>query len=185
MDEEEDEEDVELDDDDEEENEPDAGDEEEDEDTEGARTVEIADDDDEEGDLEARLASVGSTTSPVRTQPSPHSPIVGDDHDSDHAVSVIASEDIDIGIDIGIGIDADPSASPSPGPSLGYLDEALSFIAAERERARWSALHGAGASVRVSVKEEGEWMYVIGMYMNSFFCFSLLFCYCTKTRRVE
>jgi hypothetical protein len=150
--------------DDEEENGPEneQGNEEDEEDTEGARTVEIADDDDEEDERDhddTHLASVGST--PLRTQPSPHSPIEEDDRDLGHEVPIsvhVLNDDLDIDID-----DADTDAFPS----LGYLDEALSFIAAERERARWSAFYGTGAGtggVSLGVREEGEWMHVIGMY---------------------
>ena len=169
--------------------------EEDEDDTEGARTVEIADDDDdiagEERDHDnTHLASVGSTTSPLRTQPS----LVGDDDDDDreqdddpgHEVPIshigVGEEiDIDIDIDIDIGTNADTDASPS----LGYLEEALSFIAAERERARWSALHsygiGIGAGLREQEEEEGEWMHVIGMYI----LLQLAREAKTKTRRVE
>ena len=152
---------------------------EDEEDTEGSRTVEIADDDDDEEDHDdTHLASVGSTTSPLRTQPSPHSPIEGDDHHPGHEVPIsLPTEDIDITIDIDIGTDADTDASPS----LGYLDEALSFIAAERERVRWSAYHGSAASaggLNIGVREEGEWMHVIGLY---FLFFSFLFFFFSAT----
>ena len=144
---------------------------EDEDDTEGSRTVEIADDDDddrEEGDHDGtHLASVGSTTSPLRTQCSPHSPIVGDDHDPGHEVPISLHDGPDEGIDIDIDTDADTDAFPS----LGYLDEALSFIAAERERARWCAFHSPGVGtggLSLGVREEGEWMHVIGMYFLFF-----------------
>jgi hypothetical protein len=68
-------------------------------------------------------------------------------------------------------------------PSLGYLDEALSFIASER--ARWNAQRGAG-----------EWRHVIGNYFRpsiSFYSFLPIFISFqhtlpgrwTNTRRVE
>lgn len=48
-------------------------------------------------------------------------------------------------------------------PSLGYLDEALSFIA--EERARWTAAreHG-GEAGQGGVVGQGEWRHVIGVY---------------------
>ena len=48
-------------------------------------------------------------------------------------------------------------------PSLGYLDEALSFIA--EERARWTAAreHG-GEAGQGAVVGQGEWRHVIGVY---------------------
>jgi hypothetical protein len=48
-------------------------------------------------------------------------------------------------------------------PSLGYLDEALSFIA--EERARWTAAreHG-GEAGQGGVVYQGEWRHVIGVY---------------------
>jgi len=157
-----DEEEDEVDDDDEQEEEN----EDEDEDTEGSRTVEIADE--EDGDHDGtHLASVDSTTSPLRTQPSPHSPIGGDDRDLGH---VGPTEDVDIAIHIGIS-----NANTNVSPSLGYLDEALSFIAAERERARWSAFNGAGVSpggLSLGIREEGEWMHVIGMCFLFFAIFA-------------
>ena len=48
-------------------------------------------------------------------------------------------------------------------PSLGYLDEALSFIA--EERARWTAAreHGGEAGQGGVVGQE-EWRHVLGVY---------------------
>ena len=123
------------------------GDDDED-DTEGGRTVEIDDDEDNGG---THLASVGST--PLRTQPSLDSLTAGDDHEHEHEVPIIITVDPDT--------DNESDTDPDTGafPSLGYLDEALNFIATER--AKWSALRGsAGPSLR---EEEGEWMHVIGM----------------------
>lgn len=72
-------------------------------------------------------------------------------------------------------LDDVPSIGTTASPSLGYLDEALSFIAAERERARWSALHGIGTGVGLGFREEGEWMHVIGIYFPVFLFLFLLF----------
>jgi hypothetical protein len=126
-------------------------DEEEEDDTEAALTVEIADDDDREHNHD--------DTQLRRTQI-----YLGDDHGHQIPISTSDDPDLDMDVDIGIGIELDTDADAEP--SLGYLDGALSFIAAERERARWSARHG------VAVGEgERKWRRLIGMYLFPFFSF--------------
>jgi hypothetical protein len=173
-------------DDDDDDEDEDEDEDEQDEDTEGALTVEIADDDDreEEDDHDGtHLTSVGPLR---RTQPSIYFPTIHDVR-GHGPISTADDPDLDIDVDIGIGIgldtgtDLDADADADAEPSLGYLDGALSFIAAERERARWSARYGTGVG-----DGERKWRRVTGMYLFPSLSLPPPFIHSiTNTRRVE
>ena len=108
----------------------------------------------------------------------------------------------------------DPDDLQSPLPSLGYLDEALSYIAAER--ARWRAVQegqavssvvvagaasdpgegvvsgddGEGEGQEGDLGGEGEWRNVVGMFQFpyfislSFFSFSVLAAFSVATKQL-
>lgn len=116
-----------------------------DSDTEGGRSVEIEtviDDDEEDQDTRLGATSPSSiplksyTPSPLQTQPSLDDSLTRD----------LELEDLDLDVDFQ--------------PSLGYLDEALNFIAGERARLDAQRIAGgSGGSVAA-----GTWKHVIGIY---------------------
>lgn len=109
-------------------------------DTEGARSVEIETviDEDDDDEQDTRLGAASSLMlryplSPLRTQPS-----MGESSAPD-----LELDDLDMDMEFQ--------------PSLGYLDEALNFIASER--ARLDAQRNAGAEANMDA-----WKHVIGIY---------------------
>jgi len=102
------------------------------------------------------------------TQSPPHSPIQGlsdEDYDSGSNTEGERSEARTVEIEDMSDIeDLDGLADQ---PSLGYLDEALSYLAAER--ARFAAQREAGVVVSKGPTSESAWRHVIGNYQQDSF----------------
>ncbi|KAJ7653112.1 hypothetical protein DFH06DRAFT_1270126 [Mycena polygramma] len=94
------------------------------------------------------LDSISATTDTDGRSPSPGSPSPGSGSNTEGDVRTLELETVDYELSDLEDLDLDPQ------PSLGLLDGALSFIAAER--ARWNAQREAGA-----LANEGAWKHVV------------------------
>jgi hypothetical protein len=95
------------------------------------------------------LDSISATTDTDGRSPSPRSPSPGSGSNTEGDARTL--EPVDYELSDLEDLDLDPQ------PTLGLLDGALNFIAAER--ARWNAQREAGATVN-----EGAWKHVVGVY---------------------
>ncbi|KAJ6494048.1 hypothetical protein C8R47DRAFT_1184999 [Mycena vitilis] len=94
------------------------------------------------------LDSISATTDTDGRSPSPGSPSPGSGSNTEGDARTLELETVDYELSDLEDLDLDPQ------PSLGLLDGALSFIAAER--ARWNAQREAGA-----LANEGAWKHVV------------------------
>jgi len=141
--------------------------------TEGARSVVIEHDmdgeeaevEDEDEDEDAGSSALSNpiggrvsihdadVLSPFKTQ----APLLDDD---DLAQGAYVDLDVEVEME-DLVVQGEGEGEGGEQPSLGYLDQALSFIAAERVRLDAQRAAGVGTSVK------GGWRHVIGMYSRS------------------